>query len=135
MASLMKITVLGPVTAEFEGLTAPEIMAKMNQNCPEELATVGGGVVRVELDPDPKADSDCSLIAQDMNDDAARSMPHAELHNALDTLVAEYILTTKGLSSKTSLLEFMQWSADKMKEEQNGKSFENPNSTGGPSHL
>ena len=35
---------------------------------------------------------------------------HAELHSALDELVADFIRHTDGLPSKTTVLELMRWS-------------------------
>lgn len=35
---------------------------------------------------------------------------HKELHKKLDELVADYICCTKNLLTKTTLMEFMEWS-------------------------
>jgi len=35
---------------------------------------------------------------------------HKELHKNLDNLIADFILTTDKLPSKTSLIDFMKWS-------------------------
>ncbi len=35
---------------------------------------------------------------------------HVDLHNSLDMLVADFIAHSKKLPSKTTLIEFMEWS-------------------------
>lgn len=40
---------------------------------------------------------------------------HKMLHRRLDELVADFINHTKGLPSKTTVLELMEWSAEQVK--------------------
>ncbi len=42
---------------------------------------------------------------------------HKELHRALDELLTDFIQHTEKLPSKTTLMEFLQWSGNQIQEE------------------
>jgi len=52
--------------------------------------------------------------------DSGHKKRHIELHNALDELVADFISSTKGLPSKTTVMELMQWSFEQTETQMEG---------------
>jgi hypothetical protein len=55
------------------------------------------------------------IIVKGMSKNKAHKNRHAELHNALDELAADFLDHTRKLLSKTTVLELLAWSCEQMK--------------------